>query len=35
LTASSSIVTFRPALPSIFVMVSIVMFLLAMLGNIE
>src|ERR671912_2124858 len=35
LTSSSSIVTLRPALPSIFVMVSIAMFLLGMLDDTE
>src|SRR5215217_1795208 len=35
LTSSSSIVTLRPALPSIFVMVSIAMFLLGMLYDTE
>src|SRR5829696_5664101 len=35
LTSSSSIVTLRPALPSIFVMVSIAMFLLGMLADTE
>src|SRR5215204_3588416 len=35
LSASSSIMTFRPALPSILVMVSIVMFLLGMLDDTE
>src|SRR5215204_4217360 len=35
LTASPSIMTLSPALPSIFVMVSIIMFLLCMLGNAE
>src|ERR671910_769712 len=34
-TASSSIKTLRPALPSIFVMVSIAMFLLGMLADTE
>src|SRR5829696_7473666 len=34
-TASSSIMTLRPALPSIFVMVSIAMFLLGMLDDTE
>src|SRR5215213_8406070 len=33
LTSSSSITTLRPALPSIFVMVSIAMFLLGMLDD--
>src|SRR5215218_964331 len=35
LTSSFSIVTLRPALPSIFVMVSIAMFLLGMLDDTE
>src|SRR5215208_3184475 len=35
LTSSSSIKTLRPALPSIFVMVSIAMFLLGMLDDTE
>src|SRR5215217_6564176 len=35
LTSSSSIVTFRPALPSIFVMVSIAMLLRGMLDDTE
>src|SRR5215218_8169334 len=35
LTSSSSIVTLRPALPSIFVMVSIAMFLLGMFEDTE
>src|SRR5215213_7563046 len=35
LTSSSSIVTLRPALPSIFVMVSIAMFLRGMLDDTE
>src|SRR5215211_1376918 len=34
-TASSPIMTLRPALPSIFVMVSIAMFLLGMLADTE
>src|SRR5215211_9115739 len=35
LTTSSSITTFRPALPSILAMVSITMFLLGMLDDAE